>query len=282
MEYLKYKVASLPHVLLTGKVYVPERNCHFTRKAEDFILYFVTKGSMILVENQITYKLSKGDILILDPSHTHSGIPVQSEIEYNYIHFTCDNMTLLDTHKQNVNDYVLQNKLNQSAEDTIIIPKHIHLQQKQDHIQNLIDLLSTDFQCKNELYKTQTSIKLLEILTNISLGALETEDKKPGKKYLTIQVLNFLHENARRNISSTEIESKFNMNFDYLNRIFKENTGSTIFNYSTKYRISESKKLLKSGLYNVKQTAELMGFSNEFYFSRVYKKYEGTSPSQFV
>ena len=46
-----------------------------------------------------------------------------------------------------------------------------------------------------------------------------------------------------------------------------------------RYRISESKKLLKSGLYSVGEVAFMMGFSNEFYFSRIYKKFEGVAPS---
>lgn len=282
MEYLKYTAKTLPHVILTGKVYVPENNCHFKRKPCEYILYFVTKGKMTILEDKVTYNLKKGDLLILDPTHTHSGKTVDSEVEYYYIHFNSSEISIIDSQQENIHEYILQNKLDNSSEDTLIIPKYLSGTSNYAQIQNMIFLLVSSFPCKSDLYKTTGAIRLMDILVSISMGAAEASIENPGKNNLVINLISYIHENCHRNINSQEIEDHFNMNFDHLNRIFKSKTNTTIINYSNKYRISESKKLLNSGLYNVKQTAEQMGFSNEFYFSRVYKKYEGVSPSEIA
>lgn len=49
--------------------------------------------------------------------------------------------------------------------------------------------------------------------------------------------------------------------------------------YVRKLKINESKLLLRTGMYSVKKVAKQLGFANEFYFSRVFKKLEGHSPS---
>lgn len=281
MEFIKYSAHSLPSVKLTGSVAIPAPNCHFKRKPTEYIIYFVTKGFMTIKEDKETYHLKKGDILILDPSRTHNGIAEDSGIEYHYVHFTAENISVISGDEDSVSEILLQNKMDSSADDILIIPKYMNVLSNYKQLLNQMILLTSGFSCKSDYYRTKTSLRLIELLTNLSLSYSETSSTAASKNLTVIKLINFIHENCRTNISSDEIEKYFNMNFDYMNRIFKQQTGTTIMNYSNRYRIAESRKLLNSGMYNVKQTAEIMGFSNEFYFSRVYKKFEGSSPSEY-
>lgn len=64
----------------------------------------------------------------------------------------------------------------------------------------------------------------------------------------------------------------------YLYRIFKARYGISVKDYITKTRMENAKKLLLSG-YTVSETAQLVGYDDEFNFSKAFKKYYGASPS---
>lgn len=67
----------------------------------------------------------------------------------------------------------------------------------------------------------------------------------------------------------------------YLSKIFLKNYGCTMVDYITDIKIKEAKKLIRENRYNFSQIADLLRFSNSFYFSRVFKKVTGMSPSQY-
>ena len=67
----------------------------------------------------------------------------------------------------------------------------------------------------------------------------------------------------------------------YLSRLFKGQMGMTVQNYIIKVRMENAKKILKSGT-AVSVTAELVGYSDNFNFSKMFKKYTGVSPKQYV
>ena len=63
---------------------------------------------------------------------------------------------------------------------------------------------------------------------------------------------------------------------------FKELTGLSPQDYLTHCRIDHARQLLKGGGMNVSEAAYRCGFSDPKYFSRVFKKVEGMSPSAFL
>ncbi len=73
--------------------------------------------------------------------------------------------------------------------------------------------------------------------------------------------------------------------YDYLRKLFKKEVGVTPHEYLTRTRMNAA-KLLLSGTsrfdYSINETSEMCGFSEPLYFSRVFKKRFGVSPSQFV
>lgn len=77
------------------------------------------------------------------------------------------------------------------------------------------------------------------------------------------------------------------LNYDYVRKLFKKETGATPHGYLTDRRMALAKNLILSGIanrysnYTVSQIAESCGFSEPLYFSRVFKKYFGVAPSEY-
>ncbi len=74
-------------------------------------------------------------------------------------------------------------------------------------------------------------------------------------------------------------------NYDYLRKVFQKEMGLTPLKYMTDLRMKKAKSMLAAlwtREYSMTEIAEACGFSDALYFSRVFKKYYGCSPSEFV
>jgi AraC-like DNA-binding protein len=76
-----------------------------------------------------------------------------------------------------------------------------------------------------------------------------------------------------------ELAHTFGFERSYLFRIFKARYGMSVKDYITKTRMENAKKLLMAG-YTVCETAGLVGYEDEFNFSKAFKRYFGISPSR--
>lgn len=67
----------------------------------------------------------------------------------------------------------------------------------------------------------------------------------------------------------------------HLSRLFKRETGQTVVGYITERRLQTARELLSEGLLSVKEVSARSGFGDPSYFSRVFTRKEGVSPSDF-
>lgn len=67
----------------------------------------------------------------------------------------------------------------------------------------------------------------------------------------------------------------------YLSKILKQNLGLSISAYLTKIKIDEAKKLIREHSYNFSEISDMLMFSNPLYFSRVFRRTTGMSPTEY-
>ena len=117
-------------------------------------------------------------------------------------------------------------------------------------------------------------------MLNYRNNTLHHRDTRPYDKP------SFLHSYKKMPLASLmaaghtfeEICKKFNASKYYLSHIFKEITGQTIISHLNFVRCKHAKSLLKSGNYNVSESAYKSGFNNLSYFSKTYKSIMGNLP----
>ena len=93
--------------------------------------------------------------------------------------------------------------------------------------------------------------------------------------------VSYFHENYNKNISIESYASDHNMSVSWFIRNFKEYTNATPAQYLLSLRISNARVLLESTSYNISEISNIVGYDNPLYFSRVFKKQFGISPSEF-
>lgn len=84
------------------------------------------------------------------------------------------------------------------------------------------------------------------------------------------------------NLSVTEVANSIFLNAIYLNRVFKKETGSSINQWIIKERMELASTILLTTDKTAINTAYQIGYNNYPYFSTVFKKYFGVTPSQYV
>jgi len=99
---------------------------------------------------------------------------------------------------------------------------------------------------------------------------------------ILIKVKNYLEEHFNEQISLNDISDKFNISPSHLSRKFKEIYGQSPINYLIKTRIDRAcRNIRQFPDMEMKYVGELSGYTDYFYFSKVFKKYMDCSPSKY-
>ena len=92
----------------------------------------------------------------------------------------------------------------------------------------------------------------------------------------------FLRNHIYDNVSLKDIANQFEISPSYLCRIFKIYYNDTPISYYNLMKIQEAKRIMEEYYHmKIKDVAELLGFSDQYYFSKVFKQQYGVSPSVF-
>lgn len=103
-----------------------------------------------------------------------------------------------------------------------------------------------------------------------------------SRKEIVEHIELYIRENFRSDISLGEIADKIGFTSDYLSRTFKKFKGESPIKFITKLRINEAKQLLLNNpQLDVKFVGEQVGYSDPYYFSRVFNSYTGLYPTEY-
>lgn len=107
--------------------------------------------------------------------------------------------------------------------------------------------------------------------------------KRDEPKHDLIQAINhFFRTNLHRQISMGELCQALNYSPTYIIRVVKQHFGMTPMEYFNKMKIDEARRMLDSSdSIKIKDIADTLGFSNQHYFSKVFKQYVGCNPTDY-
>jgi AraC-like DNA-binding protein len=106
-------------------------------------------------------------------------------------------------------------------------------------------------------------------------------NKESMENHLISQMIHSIEDNLYNNITVEELCSEMNYSRAYLSKIFKATTGFTILEYILNRKIMQAKKLIKENDFNFSQISDKLSFDNPHYFTRVFKRISGMTPSEY-
>jgi AraC-like DNA-binding protein len=96
------------------------------------------------------------------------------------------------------------------------------------------------------------------------------------------RVLRYITKHYSENLSIQSLSQKFGLCQSYFGALFTQTTGMSFRQYLVKVRLNVAEDMLLSGEYSVSAVAEACGFTDVFYFSKVFKTSRGVSPSSII
>lgn len=125
--------------------------------------------------------------------------------------------------------------------------------------------------------------KCMSVLYNI-INRLKVNDRySSGNRYENLdRAFDYMVENFKnKDFDYGKMTEASGLSYSYFNSLFTARYKMTPIKYVTKLRIDYAKELLMTKRYSVTDVAELCGFENVYYFSRVFKEKVGLSPKNF-
>lgn len=289
---LSYNADLLPRVRMLGRIHYTEPWTHFARTLNEYVLYVIRDGNMYLQEDGVRYHLKTGDFFLLEPGLCHEGY-APACCKYYYVHFSHPAMSravdsdaamaeLAEKRRQSLVSYNLDDA--DPTDAITYLPKQFRLA-KSDGASQLRTALDV-YNSREEHYKRRAAALLhsffLETAHEHLLWQNCTEGNKLKKSEVTAErLIRFLNDNYAKRLTSREIEDVFEVNFDYINRVFSGMTGSPIFTYLNALRIYNAKQLIATTNLPFSEVAYLVGIEDRYYFSKLFRRLAGMSPSQF-
>ncbi len=107
-------------------------------------------------------------------------------------------------------------------------------------------------------------------------GRRETDSSQ-----LIRHIVDYLDAHYFEDISLIDVATRFHLDPSYLSKLFKSATSENFIEYVTRKRIEKACELLRSSERKISEISELVGYENQRYFSQVFKKSTGQTPSEY-
>lgn len=116
----------------------------------------------------------------------------------------------------------------------------------------------------------------------ISLYNNEVKEKPVVKKERVITgITKYMQEHLSEEVSLHILSEEFHLNSQYISQLFKNEIGVNFLTYLTNIRMEHAKKLLLSSSLSIAEVSEQSGYGDYRVFTKVFKKSEGITPSQY-
>ena len=282
--YVKTSLKSLVSVskIVTIHYYEFDKNFVFDGESHDFWeMVYVDGGRVKVKSGENECELSQGDVIFHAPNEFHSIRALDSSPNFFVISFVCSSpsMDCLVGYRATL-DKTLKSFISsiiKEAEQSFKIPKNDPSLRKLTKKENAA--LGGEQLIKN--YLEELLIFLMRGIAKQGESNL-FPNKESMENHLVTAVKKFIEEKVYENLRLADICRALGYSKSYLSKLFRDQTGESIASYAIKYKMKKAKALIREGNMNFSEISDKLSFDNPQYFSRVFKREVGVTPSEFM
>lgn len=262
---------------------VKRRNIHFPKHRHQYIeIVYVLEGRVIQNINDQKLEMGKGDICILDKNVQHNSEPLnESDVVINMLltpeFFDCVFMNLLsdDNH---ISNFIVNSLYSMNTTQKFIT---YHVEEKTTLHVILESLLKEYFSEKTRSFVAINGY-LLIFFTELSRGLTENKEEAIDKflKSLKNELLLYIKDNFK-NCDLKTMSKHFHFHPNYLSNLIKKEFGKNLKDILTELRMAEASHLLEKSDRTIESIMEQVGYTNQSYFYKVFKKQYGCTPLNY-
>ncbi|GAB6168892.1 AraC family transcriptional regulator [Clostridium carnis] len=252
-----------------------ENDWHSTAHFHPFTeIFFITNGKGSFHLDDTVVNVKQWDLIIINPNCLHTEKSVINDDPLEYIVLGIDNLTLNFPDTYSLTD----------SENTKQPYKIMNLNSQKEPVLNAFNLLINEIQKKEYNYELACKSILTLFIINIIRSTTSNLFKEEPQEKMNLECMkikNYIDSHYSENITLDFLSDMSYMNKFHLAHTFTKQIGISPINYVINKRIDESKNLLSTTNYSIRDIASIVGFSNSSYFSQMFKKVTGDSPKSY-
>ena len=249
---------------------------HADRTAPFHVAIYLLQGSMEIIEDGIPYRIMPDQVFFLKSGIHHWGNKsFEIGSSWYYAHFYCEapSSCMEELPRGIYYDERVSLKLSEKDRYFITLPKLINCEEKTQIKRNFEKMIEAHIHGNIP----QTSIRLWQIFLECAQNA---QDDKVSNGYAE-QIQNYVRQHYIDGFTSAQIQEACGLSYKYAGTLFKEVTGQTIKEYQCALRLRKAEQLLKETNKSIAEIAQLTGFSDVFYFSKIFHRKKGCPPGEY-
>lgn len=168
---------------------------------------------------------------------------------------------------------------NFQVELTQLVSKYLH-----DKKENMNSVIRDPIYLQLDMNAVKSEFSMVQWMTwlmNKVFDLTQEERKEKTEKRITDQVIDYIREHYTEDINRNTLSERFHFSPEYIGKMFRKDTGTSLNDYINSLRVEKAKHLLENTNTKVIDIALEVGFDTLPYFSSVFKKYTGVSPAEF-
>ena len=230
----------------------------------DYELIFVSKGTFIF-ETDEAIEVPAKSVLCIRPllRHIFGHVPTSTRGVISCIHFD-----IIKSQQNGSNDLCMHPQ-----------PETLTLCTGHRQIHDLFKSCEKVFR-NYDPYKNELLQLILKQILLLLAGAWQNQSNPRISKHLE-SMLEYIRKNPTRSISRNTLAEKFGYTPEHINYLFKKELVITPTEFITREKMLLAQHLIQNDGLSVKQAALHVGINDQYYFSRLFKKYLFRCPSQY-
>lgn len=260
---------------------------HPDRNLNTFVLLFGREGTLHIEQSGRRYEMKKGNVILLLPGHPHTGCEVcEPGLAYYWCHFFSREKEVhlleADEMRQQV---MLMNSSGFSSgfSDVYLLPEFGRLDSEERVsilFHQLLDYANSG--CYSSYFMDYTlSLLAMEISRQCIDNTMRVSRQHSSSDQRLYEIMEWIRLNRELKLTAQDVAEKFNYNPDYLSSLFRQVTGYPLLKYIHRVKMAAARQLLLQQLITVREVAAQTGYDDEKHFMKVFRQYEGMTPSQY-
>lgn len=269
---LEKKDPLLRNLYITDIGFYPHAEGHYRTRphaiTEHVIIYCVRgKGHYTIGER--TFDVSPNQYFVLPPNIAHTYWADEEDPWTIYwIHYSGE---LAPYYERPINEG--PGNINPSPSS--------HIQDRNHLFEEIFFTLSDSHAIENLRYASSLLYYYLASMHFLSFYRREIPNSRTDSMAVVPAVLHYMQENLGARLSLQSVAQYMGYSISHLSKLFREQTGMSPLFYFNNLKIEEARHLLRTSNLSITQISHSLGIDDAYYFSRLFHKQVGCSPSEY-
>ncbi|SKB85317.1 AraC-type DNA-binding protein [Salegentibacter holothuriorum] len=251
---------------LTAIGFYPHAEFHDRNRqigANEYILLYCTEGEGEVFINQQSFLLKPNHFIIIPPEVPHHyKSSLSNPWTIFWVHFTGKRAEII------YDRYANENK-----------PEVKFIAYSEQRVKNFLDIINLLNRTFEDRALEFANINLMHFVSSFIYQ--QEFNSKSTEKNMVNQSVEYMKENLHKSLKIDDLAENQNLSISRYSEVFKANTGYPPIHYFIQLKIQKSCQYLYFTDKSIKEICALIGFKDQYYFSRMFKKMMDVPPSKY-